>query len=123
MTKKERDDVTGISIRATSLLTALALCIGADAARAQAVAPAGSKDAAGLEEIVVTAEKRESTVQKTPISMTAVTQADIEAQGLSNFREIAEQTPGVSMKTSGPGQTEFEIRGLDATGGFSPTVG
>ena len=27
------------------------------------------------------------------------------------------------MKTSGPGQTEFEMRGLDATGGFSPTVG
>ncbi len=33
-----------------------------------------------LEEIVVTAEKRESTVQKTPISMVAISQADIEAR-------------------------------------------
>jgi outer membrane receptor protein involved in Fe transport len=29
----------------------------------------------------------------------------------------------VSFKTSGPGQTEFEIRGLTSTGGESPTVG
>ena len=42
---------------------------------------------------------------------------------MSDFRSIAQETPGVSMKTSGPGQTEFEMRGLTATGGFSPTVG
>jgi outer membrane receptor for ferric coprogen and ferric-rhodotorulic acid len=55
--------------------------------------------------------------------MTAVSQADIEARGLSDFRSIAQETPGVSMKTSGPGQTEFEMRGLTSIGGFSPTVG
>jgi hypothetical protein len=33
------------------------------------------------------------------------------------------QVPGVSFKTSGPGQTEFEMRGLTSTGGESPTVG
>jgi iron complex outermembrane recepter protein len=82
----------------------------------------GLKDTT-LEEIVVTAEKRESTVQKTPISMTAISEAEILARGLSDFRDIAQETPGVSMKTSGPGQTEFEMRGLTATGGFSPTVG
>jgi len=36
---------------------------------------------------------------------------------------VAQQVPGVSFKTSGPGQTEFEIRGLTSTGGESPTVG
>jgi iron complex outermembrane recepter protein len=76
-----------------------------------------------LQEIVVTAEKRESTVQKTPISITAISGADLQAQGLSDMTSVAQQVPGVSFKTSGPGQTEFEIRGLTSTGGESPTVG
>src|ERR1700675_1527117 len=76
-----------------------------------------------LQEIVVTAEKRESTVQKTPISITAISGSDLQAQGLSDFASVAQQVPGISFKTSGPGQTEFEMRGLTSTGGESPTVG
>ena len=109
------------SIRAIlGLSIALALFAGIRSASAQSTAQ--PRDS-GLEEIVVTAEKRESTVQKTPISMMAISEAEIQARGLEDFRAIALDTPGVSMKTSGPGQTEFEMRGLDATGGFSPTVG
>jgi iron complex outermembrane receptor protein len=120
----------GIHMRARRLLTAAALGgtafgVLAGSALAQTAPPTDRTSAkeTGLEEIVVTAEKRESTVQKTPISMTAISEADIQARGLEDFRSIAQETPGVSMKTSGPGQTEFEMRGLDATGGFSPTVG
>src|ERR1700676_2058099 len=76
-----------------------------------------------LEEILVTAEKRESTVQRTPISITAISGADLQAQGISDLQSVAQQVPGVSFKTSGPGQTEFEMRGLTSTGGESPTVG
>jgi iron complex outermembrane receptor protein len=110
--------VMGLTLRISSFSLALALSGIAGPAFAQT-----GKDPTGLEEIVVTAEKRESTVQKTPISMTAITEAELQARGLSDFRSIAQETPGVSMKTSGPGQTEFEMRGLTATGGFSPTVG
>ena len=76
-----------------------------------------------LQEIVVTAEKRASTVQKTPISITAITGVDLQAEGLSDLQSVAQQVPGVSFKTSGPGQTEFEMRGLTSTGCESPTVG
>lgn len=121
----------GTHMRARRLLTAAAAggaVFGAMAgsALAQTAPPpdrTSAKDTTALEEIVVTAEKRESTVQKTPISMVAISEAEIQARGLEDFRSIAQETPGVSMKTSGPGQTEFEMRGLDATGGFSPTVG
>jgi len=122
----------GITVRTSSLSLAFALCTLAGSALAQTAAQTGqsgtdtraaAKESVGLEEIVVTAEKRESTVQKTPISMTAITEAELLSRGLSDFRSIAQETPGVSMKTSGPGQTEFEMRGLTATGGFSPTVG
>src|SRR5438270_9678362 len=97
------------------VLNAVAWC-----AEAGPEAPAAS---GALEEVVVTAEKRESTVQKTPISITAISGADLQAQGLSNLLSVAQQVPGVSFKTSGPGQTEFEMRGLTSTGGESPTVG
>ena len=76
-----------------------------------------------LQEVVVTAEKRQSTVQKTPMSITAVQGIALQANGISDMTTLAEQVPGVSFKTAGPGQTEFEMRGLTSTGGESPTVG
>src|ERR1700729_673971 len=116
------DDVMGINLKSSSLSLALTRCSLAGPALAQTPAPT-AKEHTGLEEIVVTAEKSESTGQKTPISITAISEAELQARGLSDSRSIAQETPGVSMKTSGPGQSEFEMRGLTATGGFSPTVG
>src|SRR6202451_3146169 len=101
------------------VLAAVGCCTAlTGAAWAQLAAPTQE-----LTEIVVTAEKRESTVQKTPISMTAISGADLQAEGLSDMTSVAQQVPGISFKTSGPGQTEFEMRGLTSTGGESPTVG
>jgi iron complex outermembrane receptor protein len=100
-------------------LAALGCCTASISAVWAQLAPP-SQD---LQEIVVTAEKRESTVQKTPISITAISGSDLQAQGLSDMASVAQQVPGVSFKTSGPGQTEFEMRGLTSTGGESPTVG
>jgi iron complex outermembrane receptor protein len=82
-----------------------------------------STENTGLAEIVVTATRRETTIQNTPVSITAVSGADIEARGLSDFTALAQSIPGVSMKSSGPGQTEFEMRGMAGNGGGSPTVG
>ena len=76
-----------------------------------------------LEEVVVTAEKRESTVQKTPISITAIEGVALQAHGITDMTTVAQQVPGISVKTAGPGQTEYEMRGLTSTGGESPTVG
>jgi iron complex outermembrane receptor protein len=89
-------------------------------ADSDAAAPA---EGAVLEEIVVTAEKRASTVQDTPISITAVSGADLVERGIVDFATLASQTPGISMRNNGPGQTEFEMRGMTSSGGNSPTVG
>jgi iron complex outermembrane receptor protein len=89
-------------------------------AESGAAAPA---EGAVLEEITVTAEKRASTVQDTPISITAVSGADLAERGIVDFATLAGQTPGISMRQNGPGQTEFEMRGMTSSGGNSPTVG
>ena len=66
----------------------------------------------GLEEVVITAEKRESTVQQTAISMSALSAESLQNQGISSIEDLAASVPGVSMRTAGPGQTEYEMRGL-----------
>jgi len=62
-------------------------------------------------------------VQDTPISITAVSGADLAARGITDFSTLAAETPGISMRNNGPGQTEFEMRGMTSSGGNSPTVG
>ena len=84
----------------------------------------GSEESgAPLEEIVVTASKRTSTLQDTPISITAVTGNDLLARGTASLASLAAGTPGVSLKSEGPSQTEIEMRGMTSSGGNSATVG
>jgi len=86
--------------------------------------PASDPNASStVTEVIVTAEKRSSTVQKSPLSITVLTGQQLQARGISSVTQIAQEVPGISFKSSGPGQTEFEMRGLTSTGGESPTVG
>jgi iron complex outermembrane recepter protein len=93
-----------------------------------ALAVAGSAWAEGdpstaIPEIVITATKRESTVQDTPMSVTAISASDIASKGLTDFNSLAQTVPGIAMRTAGPGQTEFEMRGLNSAGGNTSVVG
>jgi iron complex outermembrane recepter protein len=74
-------------------------------------------------EVVITAQKRASTVQETPISISAVSGDDLQARGVASLAALAQGTPGVSLKSEGPSQTEIEMRGLTSSGGNSATVG
>jgi iron complex outermembrane recepter protein len=114
-----------------ALLVIASLCSPAFAATAPSDAAAGPTPGAasepaeekGLEEVVVTAEKREATVQTTAISMSALSDAQLQNEGISTLEDLASAVPGVSMRTAGPGQTEYEMRGLTSAGGSTATVG
>src|SRR3984885_14962390 len=84
---------------------------------------AASDSGGSLEEIVVTAEKRASTVQETAISMTAISGDELLKHGTQTVEQLVGNVPGISMRTAGPGQTEYEMRGLGANGGSQATVG
>jgi outer membrane receptor protein involved in Fe transport len=83
----------------------------------------GAPIAEALQEIVVTAEKRSSTVQETALSLTALSGADLQAQGIADVADAARLVPGVAQTTAGPGQTEYTIRGLSSSGAAVSTVG
>lgn len=89
----------------------------------QAPADRGVATADSLEEVVVTATKRDTTVQTTPLSITALSGMDLQTRGITDVSSLVGEVPGISIKSQGPGQTEFEMRGMSSTGGSSPTVG
>ena len=74
-------------------------------------------------EVVVTATKRVTTVQDTPESIAALSAQDLQAHGVPSLATLAQGTPGVSLKSEGPSQTEIEMRGMTSSGGNSATVG
>src|ERR1700691_1954208 len=107
-----------------SLVVLAGAALAATAAHAQTTTATGNPvSESTLEEIVVTAEKRSSTIQDTPISISALSGEQLQQQGISGITGIVQAIPGISMRTAGPGQTELEMRGLSSSGGASPTVG
>ena len=77
-----------------------------------------------LTEITVTATKRSTTVQTTPISITAFTADQIASRGIVDVDSLVSSVPDISIRnTGGPGEMEFEIRGLNSQGGNSSMVG
>ena len=84
---------------------------------ALAIVAANSTLAAGmLEEIVVTAEKREQNLQDTPIAIEALTEAAIENQGIIDIKSLFDAIPGVQgyEAPSSRGNVSFYLRGVGA---------
>ena len=101
---------------------AVAVTLGSAGTAAHAAAQSsGPSDQ--LAEVVVTATKRKTIAQDTPISMTVLTAADIANRGLTDFNTLSQGIPGLAMRTSGPNQTEYEMRGLNSSGGNTSMVG
>ena len=88
------------------------------AALAQTAVDAGDQ----LGEIVVTAQKRNERIQDIPISVSAISGAELERAGARDFKDVLLSIPGVSYSGSEPGQSRYSIRGV-STAASSPTVG
>ncbi|MEM8500836.1 MAG: TonB-dependent receptor [Pseudomonadota bacterium] len=71
-----------------------------------------SVQASVLEEIVVTAQKREQNLQDVGISVTAFSGEQMKALGVTNTTEITEQIAGLQMTSFSPNLVTFNIRGV-----------
>ncbi|MEO6218048.1 MAG: TonB-dependent receptor, partial [Sphingomonas sp.] len=73
-----------------------------------------------VEDIVVTAERRATNLQSTPLSILAVTQETIQAKGIQNLQDLSRFTPNLSISPSragGNSAANFVIRGISGGGG------
>ena len=64
--------------------------------------------------IIVTATKRDSTIQDVPFSINAQTQGDIQKSGANNLEDISRNVAGLSVQNLGPGQSQVSVRGVSA---------
>ncbi|MDX1500048.1 MAG: TonB-dependent receptor [Woeseiaceae bacterium] len=96
------------TVVAAAVAAALA---GTGAAQAQQA----QRPARAIEEVVVTATKREESLQDVPIAVTALTADALDELGITNFSDYVMQLPGVTAGGSGPGQNTIYIRGVAST--------
>jgi outer membrane receptor protein involved in Fe transport len=75
--------------------------------------PRAEASDAGIQEIVVTAGKREQTLSKVPQGISAVTGAQLDARAAKSLADFVALTPGLSLSSTGtPGYGKVEIRGI-----------
>ena len=72
-------------------------------------------------EIVVTALKRATTVQNTPVAITALSDKSLQNLGASSIKDVVRQVPGFNLIESDSGRVRISIRGIQTAG--ESTVG
>lgn len=93
---------------------------------AEANAPAVSaQDEGGLDVIVVTAQKREESLDDVPLSVTAASGEKLARQGISDVSDLAKVVPGFSYTESAYATPVYTLRGIgfyETSLGAKPTV-
>ena len=78
-------------------------------------AQGAATDTTALEEIVVTARKREEPIQTTPVSITALTEVMLDREQIENVAELSSHVPNfseISGQGGGTSQVQMSIRGV-----------
>lgn len=99
-----------------AVITAIGLGAQMPAAQAQ------DNENRALEEVTVTAQRREENLQTTPVAVTAVTGDTIEANRIFDVNDLANSTPSFSLTSLTPLDLELNIRGVTNTRLDSPTA-
>ena len=87
--------------------------VGAQSARGDDAETASDKQ---VEEVLVTARKREENLLEIPESVVAISGGDIDRQGLKGLEDIGFQVPNLNLSTRLDGFANVSIRGLGAFG-------
>jgi iron complex outermembrane receptor protein len=100
-----------------------------NSAQAQAQDQSTAGSGGGMEEITVTARKREEKLLDVPVAITAVSAKAIEAQGITTLQDVASFTPGLTVVTTNGGGNRqdrtaatFVIRGMFPTSSSTTSV-
>jgi iron complex outermembrane recepter protein len=86
-------------------------------ASAPQVGSAQDQDSAGgLDEIVVTARKRAEDILQTPVAVSVVTGADIDAKGIVSLTDLANNTPGLQITSVNSGRNDRSFQQISLRG-------
>lgn len=108
-------DVAGTSFRRTLLGATILFGFAAVPAHAQESAPERNAGGEG-DDIIVTATRRQTTLQDAPINISAVGAEQLSRQRLDDVRALAAFTPGVTVTDTGPSSTgNIILRGISSS--------
>jgi outer membrane receptor protein involved in Fe transport len=100
------------------------LALATHARAADSAAPA---EELGIQEIVVTAAKREQSIDSVPLSISAISGAQLQAQGINDIRDLAREVPTFEVQsTNGEATVAYRLRRVGNLGNipsFEPAVG
>src|ERR1700742_4491069 len=99
-----------LSYAIAAILGGGAMSMGASAAHA-AAAEADAEEG-GIQEITVTAQRRTESAQSVPITIQAISTAQLKQMSIASFDDAVRFLPNVSFATNGPGQGNIFMRGL-----------
>jgi iron complex outermembrane receptor protein len=86
------------------------------------IAVAQEESPTGLEEVTVTATRQVDTVNRVPLSIQAVTQDNLDRQGIKNAADLVRAVPGLNtVGNPGGSQQTFSIRGIVGGAGAATT--
>lgn len=90
-------------------------------ALAQEVSETDKESAAVLNEIMVTAQRRNQLLSDVPISVTAFSQEDSDRRGFISFEDIARVMPNLTLNNLGTTIARVAIRSVDSSAGSGTT--
>src|SRR5580704_15597618 len=113
-----------LTSRGVSLAVALAIALcGSNVGRAADAAAAGPE----LQEVIVTAQKREQNLQDVPIAVMALSGQQLQDAGVTDIKNMQVLTPGLTVtSTTSENVTTARIRGIGTVGdnvGLESSVG
>jgi iron complex outermembrane recepter protein len=118
-----------LSLLSTSLCLALQALAQTAPAPAAPAASSSAKDdtprTGELKEIVVTAERRKESAQRTSISLSAISGEDARARGETSLQDVISETPALTIQST-PQGGQIYIRGIGSSGDSNwvdPAVG
>ena len=76
----------------------------------------GDAPAETIGEVMITATKRATSLEDTPLPVTAITSDALEKMGVAGFEDYFAAVPNLSMIDVGPGQKRYSLRGVQGPG-------
>ena len=98
------------SLRRRSIISVSALALTIALPTLAAAAAADNE----VEELVVTARKRDEALIDVPFSVNAMSEAKMRSTGATNIEDISRNVAGFTVQNLGPGQSQVAIRGISA---------
>ena len=102
--------------RNQKIASAIAAALSAHAAAAYGAEPSTGEatSASGLQEVVVTAERRTESVQSVPNTIQAITGDTLSKLNVTALDDVLKFLPNVTYSSNGPGNGNIYMRGLSA---------